>query len=148
MSDTQASIRAAREVQADTLAPELFRQSNEWFLKARSEYKFKNFALTQEYAAKARRFAEQAEFEAIRIGGNRTEVPADPALTAGSGAPPLPPPLPTPAPTGTPFEDFERRKKEDELKAKTSPLPGPELTTTPYNSTLPNGIKPIVSPRP
>ena len=74
MSDTGAAIHAAREVQADTLAPELFRQSNEWFLRARNEYKIKNFDLAKLYADKARRFAEQAEFESLRNGGNRKEV--------------------------------------------------------------------------
>src|SRR4051812_24234163 len=45
MSDTSAAIRAAKEVQADTLSPEFYRQSNEWFFKAKHEYKFKNFLL-------------------------------------------------------------------------------------------------------
>lgn len=66
MSDTAAAIRAAREVQADTLTPELFRQASEWFNLARREYKYKNFSLALEYAQKAKEFAEEAEFEAIR----------------------------------------------------------------------------------
>src|SRR5690348_3640000 len=64
MSDATAAIRAAKEVQADTLAPEYYRQSNEWFFRAKHEYKFKNFKLAKEYADKARYLAEQAEFEA------------------------------------------------------------------------------------
>src|SRR6185312_12007222 len=81
MSDTGAALRAAKEVQADTLAPELYRQANEWWLKARREYKFKNFSFAKDYAAKARKFAEKAEFEAIKNGGNRTDI-APPDLSA------------------------------------------------------------------
>src|SRR4051794_8128144 len=53
MSDAAAALRAAREVQADTLAPELYRQASEWFFKAKKEYKFKNFALAGTYVEKA-----------------------------------------------------------------------------------------------
>ncbi|MGK5089104.1 DUF4398 domain-containing protein, partial [Bdellovibrionota bacterium FG-2] len=74
MSDTTAALRAAREVQADVLAPELYREASEWFFKARREYKFKNFNLAEEYAKNARELAEQAEFESLRAGANRTEL--------------------------------------------------------------------------
>jgi len=74
MSDTAAAIKAAREVQADTLTPELFRQANEWYQLARREYKFKNFKLASQYAAQARDYAEQAEFEAIRGGVSRGDL--------------------------------------------------------------------------
>jgi len=60
MSDTVSALRAAREVQADVLAPELYRQANEWFFKAKHEYRIKNFADARAYASKARRFAEQS----------------------------------------------------------------------------------------
>lgn len=79
MSDTQAAVRAAQEVQADTLAPDLYRQAQEYWLKAKREYRFKNYAESREFAKKAREFAEQAEFEAIRAGGNRMETPPDPS---------------------------------------------------------------------
>jgi hypothetical protein len=92
MSDTQAAVKAAREVQADILAPELFRQANEWFSKARQEYRYKDFEKTLEYAELARTLAEKAELEAIKNGGTRggtTEMP-----------PPEPqPPLPAEAPS-------------------------------------------------
>lgn len=112
MSDTAAAIRAAREVQADTLAPELYRQANEWFFKAKHEYKFKNFDLARSYSDKARVFAEDAEFEAIRNGGNRsndvaTSDPLAPGLTGPTdkGAPtPTSTPYAYPTPTGTPAD--------------------------------------------
>ena len=81
MSDTAAAIRAAREVQADTLAPELFRQANEWFFKAKNEYKFKNFEMADDYAQKARRYAEQAEFTSIQSGGSRSDQTAPDPLS-------------------------------------------------------------------
>lgn len=117
MSDTAASLRAAREVQADTLAPELYRQANEWFFRAKNEYKFKNFKLANEYAAKARYFAEQAEFESLRSGGTRTAadeanipdpmantLPGAPA--GGAQGPPekKPAPYEYPTPQATPYE--------------------------------------------
>lgn len=74
MANTQAAIRAAKEVQADTLAPDLYRQANEWFFKAKREYKLKNFSFAKSYSERAREYAEQAEFEAIKNGGNRTGV--------------------------------------------------------------------------
>jgi len=89
MSDTSSALKAAREVQADTLAPELFRQANEWFMRAKREYKLKNFQIADEYAHKARYFAEQAEFEAMRNGAKRVEYSApDPLSNQGviSGA--------------------------------------------------------------
>src|SRR6478735_7769255 len=88
MNDTSSAIRAAREVQADTLAPELFRQANEWFFRAKHEYKFKNFNMAKSYSDKARLFAEDAEFEAIRNGGNRSETAVSDPLAPGISSPP------------------------------------------------------------
>ncbi len=73
MSYTSAAIRAAKEVQADNLAPETYRQANEWFRKARKEYRLKNFKQAKDYADKARSLAEQAEFDSIVNGGNRED---------------------------------------------------------------------------
>ena len=130
MSDTTAAIRAAKEVQADTLAPELYRQANEWFAKARKEYKFKNFSFAQEYVLRARRFAEQAEIEAIKNGGNRLDVsPADQAAPLPSASP-----YDYPMPEGTPADEYEKRKADDdarkaaELKASQQ-MPAPPTET-------------------
>jgi hypothetical protein len=136
MSDTQSAIRAAREVQADTLAPELFRNATEWFFRARQEYKFKNFQLAKEYSDKARFFAEQAEFEAIRNGGNRTDSgPSDPIVSSGGGGGgPSEPSKPEayPTPTGTPIESFSPPPSTSNNPPP--PLPGnsgPTTTTPP-----------------
>lgn len=143
MSDTSAAIRAAKEVQADTLAPELYRKANEWFFKAKREYKFKNFDLVNEYAEKARTFAEEAEFESVRNGGNRSDAGAggtDP-LSKSPVSPAAPPPEPIPTPEGTPAEEFDQRKEEEDAKkakieeeakkaAAPSPTPQPSLAPT------------------
>lgn len=146
MSDTASALRAAKEVQADTLSPDLFRQANEWFVKARNEYKFKNFALAEQYAKKAKRYAEDAEFDSIRGGGNRSDSVAEQPETAPS-------PSPTydyPKPTGTPAVDYEQRKNEEEGAARRkveSPTPTP---TSNFNSigpgspTVPNTPPPTL----
>ena len=89
MSDTVAALKAAKEVQADTLAPELYRQATEWFFRAKREYKFKNFREAFDYARKARLFAEEAEFFAIRGGGNRASAAGSDPLTEGPPPPPV-----------------------------------------------------------
>jgi hypothetical protein len=136
MSDTTAAIRAAKEVQADTLAPELYRQATEWFFRARKEYNFKNFQLADEYALKARHFAENAEFEALRNGGNRSDA-APPDQAAQSQNPePTPSPYAYPTPEGTPADVYAERKSEDdarkareeELSKRTQANPTPTQT--------------------
>lgn len=102
MSDTAAALRAAREAQADTLSPELYREANDWWLKARQEYKFKNFGLAEEFAEKARVSAEQAEYNAIKQGAARIDISApdepEPSLPANPDA--------YETPTGRPVESF------------------------------------------
>jgi hypothetical protein len=148
MSYTAAAIRAAKEVQADTLAPELFRQSSEWFFKAKHEYKFKNFLLAKDYAKKARRFAEQAEFEALRNGGvrsddggtvdplakdplgNVSESGGDPSAAQGqsqsqSQPQAQPTPYDYPTPTGTPADSYGKPEKKEPAPTSPAPLPNP-----------------------
>jgi hypothetical protein len=74
MSDTSAAIKAAREVSADSLAPEKFRLANEAFFRAQNEYRLKNFAIADKYAKRARRLAEESEFDALRQGSARTSL--------------------------------------------------------------------------
>ena len=92
----EVSIRAAKEVNADVLAPELFRMANELSLKARREYRFKNFEKAKRMADEAREYAERAEFESMRNGAKRETVPVDP-LAEPSYAPV---PIGTPTPGG------------------------------------------------
>lgn len=122
MYDTAAAIRAAREVQADTLAPDLFRLANEWFQKARKEYKFKNFKEAKEYVDLARRYAEQAEFEAVKSGATRSDVSGDPAVGAKDALPP--PEYATP--TGVPADSYvEPTPAPPPANINQNPIPAP-----------------------
>ncbi len=142
MSDTLAAIRAAREVQADVLAPELYRQANEWLFKARQSYKIKEFQSAFDSAARSRKLAEEAEYEALLSGGNRQQAPGgDPlngtsmssdqsqaasASTGGSGRGAVrgvgggvahAKPYDYPGPEATPAEAYQERKAGEEQAA-------------------------------
>ena len=122
MSYGLASIKAAKEVQADVYAPELFRLANEWFFKAKNEYKFKNFELAKEYAEQARKLAEQAEFESIRSGATRSEL-APEAPTASHSEGPSAPEIKhsnEPTPKGTPVEVYDERKAAEDAKSQSA----------------------------
>lgn len=83
MSNMEVAIRAAKEVGADNLSPELFRNSVELGIEARKEYRIKNFQKAGELAESARLYAERAEFESIQNGGKREALPADPLSDPG-----------------------------------------------------------------
>jgi len=74
MSDTAAALKAAREVSADSLAPEKFRLANEAYLRAQNEYRLKNFEIAEKYAKRAKRLAEESEFDALRQGSSRASL--------------------------------------------------------------------------
>jgi hypothetical protein len=103
MSDTAAAMKAAKEAQADIIAPVLYREANEWWLKAKSEYKYKNFEEAEAYAIKARKLAEQAEFEVLKNPGQHTESIPDTSPPAPE-ATPTESPYAYPTPTGTPYD--------------------------------------------
>lgn len=92
MSDAAAALRAAREVQADTRSTEYFRYAEEMYLKARQDYRLKNFLKAREAAEKSREAAERAEFLSIRSGAVRSSL---------ADAPPAAEPTPEPTPTPT-----------------------------------------------
>lgn len=134
MSDTTAALRAAKEVQADTLAPELYRKANELFLKARKEYKYKNFYLANDYAEQARALAEQAEFEAIRGGGIRQDANIPDPL-ANSLPTPTNPAYAYPTPTGR-LADPQLSGANNQPNAAATPVsanptPAPNTPTPP-----------------
>jgi len=84
LSDATAAINAAREVNAHTLTPELYREALEWFFKAKNAFQYKDFYEAKMYARKAKLFAEQAEFQSVvDSGGKRRalDVPPDPLAT-------------------------------------------------------------------
>jgi len=107
MSNMEVAIKSAKEVNADVLAPELYRRATEQSLLARKEYRFKDFEAARNDAEKARILAERAEFESIRNGGKRESVPQDPLAQPSYPAEPTSPGTPTdpvavPSPSGAP----------------------------------------------
>lgn len=127
LSDATAALKAAREAQAETLSPDLYRQANEWFGKAKREYKFKNFKEAKEYIETAKKLAEQAEFESIRqttLGSAPPDSSHSPSFNTYDTPPPDTPSEPTefPTPEGTPAESWDPEPP--------APSPAPEPSPT------------------
>jgi hypothetical protein len=74
MSDTAAALKAAKEVSADTISAEKYRKASEAFFQAQNEYRLKNFVIAEKYALRAKRYAEEAEFDAMNQGSNRISL--------------------------------------------------------------------------
>ncbi len=66
MSLAQAAFLAAKESGADVKSPNLFRQAEDYYLKAKSAYRRKYFNKAQEYALLSKKYSEQAEYDAER----------------------------------------------------------------------------------
>ena len=66
MSLAQAAFMAAKEAGADVHASNLYRQAEDYYLKAKSAYRRKYFNKAQEYALLSKKFSEQAEYSAVR----------------------------------------------------------------------------------
>jgi len=116
MSDTEASVRAAREVNAVNLAPELFRQASDYYTDARRQYRLKNFEEASRLAKIARNYAEEAEFEAIKAGGERIAIPEDPLAN----------------PVSVPEQVIPPKPKDDSKNGTSSPGPsGDQKPATP-----------------
>lgn len=75
MSLAQAAFLAAKEAGADSQSPTLYRKAEVYYIKAKSAYRRKYFNKAKDYAILSKRFAEKAEYEAIRkkaLEGNNT----------------------------------------------------------------------------
>jgi len=66
MSLAQAAFMAAKEAGADVHAPNLFRDAEDFYLKAKSAYRRKYFSKAKEYALKSKKYSEEAEYSAVR----------------------------------------------------------------------------------
>lgn len=66
MSYAAASYLAAKQSKADVHAPDLFRKAELYYLKAKSAYKRKYFNKAKSYATLCKKFAEKAEFKAVK----------------------------------------------------------------------------------
>jgi hypothetical protein len=81
MADAAAALKAAQEVGAQNRTPtstELYRKGLDWFERAKTEFRLKNFHLAELYSGRARLYAESAEFEAMRAGGKRANPGSGP----------------------------------------------------------------------
>lgn len=66
MSLSASAFMAAKAAKAISLAPNLYRKAEFYFLKARSSYRRKYFHKAKEYALLSKHFSEKAEYNAIR----------------------------------------------------------------------------------
>ena len=66
MSLATAAFMAAKKAKASSLAPNLYRKAEFYFLKARSAYRRKYFNKAKQYALLSKTFSEKAEYNAIR----------------------------------------------------------------------------------
>lgn len=64
MSMAAASFLAAKDAKANIHAPNLYRKTELYYLKAKSAYKRKYFNKAKSYAKLSIKFAEKAEFKA------------------------------------------------------------------------------------
>lgn len=67
-----AAFVAAKEANAESLAPNLFRKAETYYLKARSSYRRKYFNKAKQYAVLSKKFSEEAEFKAIKREGEES----------------------------------------------------------------------------
>lgn len=88
MSNAEVAIRAARDLNADSLVPDIFRAANDAFYKAKRDFRLKDFENSKKHALRATRLAEQAEFEAYRLGGATPEAASRLSAPEGSYADP------------------------------------------------------------
>lgn len=66
MSLAQAAFMAAKEAEAFEHTPNLYRQAEYYYLKAKSAYQRKYFNKAKEYAVFSRKYAEKAEYNTKR----------------------------------------------------------------------------------
>ena len=88
MSNAEAALKAAKTLHADSLAPDLFRASTEYYYKAKREYRLKNFEVALRYAEKSRKFAEKAEFQSYLKGGAAPDAATAHVATEGAAPDP------------------------------------------------------------
>lgn len=66
MRMAQSAFMAAKEANAQTMAPGLYRKAEYYYLKAKSSYKRKYFNKAKQYAILSKKYAEKAEYISIR----------------------------------------------------------------------------------
>ncbi len=59
------ALKAAQKAKADSLAPDLFRKAENYFIRAKTDYEEGYFDSCYKFANEARLAAEQAEYQAL-----------------------------------------------------------------------------------
>lgn len=91
------ALKAAQKVKADVLAPDAFRQAENYYLRAKKDYNEGYFESAKKFATEARETAEQAEYKALlkqsqlRGGGTEPDFGSapPPKRKTGLGAAPM-----------------------------------------------------------
>lgn len=104
LADAKAALKAAKEVGADSAVPAIFLEASEAYFKAERNYQLKNFAIAKDYAIRCRVLAEEAEFEALKLGKNRSSLNVDelPPQTSPPESYEVDKPMPSTSPSTTP----------------------------------------------
>lgn len=84
LANMDVAIRAARDVHAEELAPENYQNAVEYGNQARREFRLKNYQKAKKLSELSREFAEKAEFQSVKSGGKREELPEDPLAAPGA----------------------------------------------------------------
>lgn len=66
MSMAGAAYIAAKRAKAPSLAPNLFRKAETYYLRAKSAYRRKYFNKAKQFAILSQQFSEKAEFSAVK----------------------------------------------------------------------------------
>lgn len=87
------AVKAAQKVKADALAPDAFRKAENFYLRAKQDYKEGYFDSAKKFANQARIAAEQAEYKSLlkqsQVKGRAEDEP--PPSTPADGPPPSAP---------------------------------------------------------
>lgn len=82
------AVKAAQKVRADSLAPDLFRKAENFYLRAKKDYAEGYYESSRKFSEQARLMAEQAEYKALLKQTQLKGRPADDeALTPQKEAP-------------------------------------------------------------
>lgn len=86
------AVKAAQKVKADSLAPDMYRKAENYFLRAKKDFSEGYFDSCRRYASDARMLAEQAEYKAL-LKQNQVKTRStsdDPGAGAAPGTEPYP----------------------------------------------------------
>lgn len=124
MSNAEVALKAAKDLNADSLVPEIYRSAVDNYFKAKRDFRLKNFENAKRHALRATRLAEQAEFEAYRMGGATPE--ASSKLSTPEGGSP----------------DAESTFKEGGTPPPPGGQTGPAAPKQVFKTTMPDAVTP------